>query len=522
MSRGAGLLAVLLEHRWYRKLAALILGTLAVAALPPFYVIPVLWLSLAGFLLFNWTAISWRQAVAEGWLFGLGWFGGGFYWIGHAFLVDAERYAALMPVAVIGMGAGMALYTALGAGLFHAVKRRFAHLDIGAVAVFAGIWTLLEWVRGWFLTGFPWNPLASVWGSLPEMMQSVALFGGLGLSFLTALIFAAPAVLSVRAGAELRRAALHLVAASVLLPVLWVGGAWRVGAASLLTHDGIVLRLVQPAIPQKQKWQPDLRRGHVIRQMAMSKRTPGPLGPPTHVIWAETNVPYVLEPNSPIPSSLAAVVPKGGALIFGAPRRDDQGRTFNSLFVIDQNGQVADTFDKYHLVPFGEYVPLRSILPMTKLTEGRGDFSAGPGPRTQHFDGLPPFAAIICYEVIFSGNVVDPAERPSWILNITNDGWFGPSTGPRQHLVQAKLRAIEEGLPVVRVANTGISAVIDPYGRVRNMIGLDEQGIVDAPLPVALDATLFSDYGQSTGILIAMLGIVTGVFGRRRRVPEAS
>lgn len=522
MSRDAGILAAVLENRWQRKLAALICGLLAVAALPPFYLIPTLWPALTGLFLLNWTAKGWRQAAVEGWLFGLGWFGGGFYWIGHAFLVDADRYAALMPVAVIGMGAGMAIYTALGSWIFYTVKRRIARLDLGVVALFAGIWTVLEWVRGWFLTGFPWNPLASVWGNLPEMMQSVALFGALGLSFLTALIFTAPAVLFGHQRTDMRRPAMQVLAASMLLPLLWAGGAWRVGTAGLLTREGIVLRLVQPAIPQKQKWQQDLRRGHVIRQMAMSKRTPGPLGAPTHVIWAETNVPYVLEPESPIPSSLAAIVPEGGALIFGAPRRDDQGRTFNSLFVIDRDGKVVDTFDKFHLVPFGEYVPLRSILPITKLTEGRGDFSAGPGPRTQHFEGLPPFAAIICYEVIFSGNVVDPTDRPAWILNITNDGWFGPSTGPRQHLVQAKLRAIEEGLPVVRVANTGISAVIDSYGRVRNMIGLDEQGIIDAPLPVSLEPTPFSDYGQSTGILIAMLGIVTGVVGRRRRVPGKS
>lgn len=522
MSQGAGFLASIFEHRWGRKLTALLFGVFAVAALPPFYVIPLLWPALAGLLLLNWTATSWRQAVFEGWLFGLGWFGGGFYWIGYAFLVDAERYAALMPVAVLGMGAGMALYTALGSGLFYALKRRAEILDLGLVAAFAGIWTFMEWVRGWFLTGFPWNPLASVWGNLPEMMQSVALMGSLGLSFLSVLIFAAPAVLYGRVPGERRRPALQLFAVSLLLPVLWAGGAWRVGMSSLLTHEGIVLRLVQPAIPQKLKWQSDLRRGHVIRQMAMSKRTPGPLGPPTHVIWAETNVPYVIEADSPIPSSLAAVVPDGGALIFGAPRRDREGRAYNSLFVIDRDGKIADTFDKFHLVPFGEYVPFRSILPFKKLTEGRGDFTPGPGPRTQRFEGLPPFAAVICYEVIFSGNVVDPAERPAWILNITNDGWFGPSSGPRQHLVQAKLRAIEEGLPVVRVANTGISAVIDPYGRVRNLIGLDEQGIIDAPLPVPLEATLFADYGQSTGLLITLLGIVTGVIGRQRRVPVMS
>jgi len=157
-------------------------------------------------------------------------------------------------------------------------------------------------------------------------------------------------------------------------------------------------------------------------------------------------------------------------------------------------------------------------LPFGKLTEGRGDFTAGPGPRTQHFKGLPPFAAIICYEVIFSANVVDPNDRPSWILNITNDAWFGPSTGPRQHLVQARFRAVEEGLPVVRVANTGISAVIDPYGRVRNYIGLDDQGIIDAPLPLPLAKTFFANYGQTTGLILVMLSILSAISGRLFRL----
>ncbi len=518
MSGDARTLVPAPEKHWYRKLLALALGALAVAALPPFYVFPVLWLSLPGFLLLNRSAATIRQAAVEGWFFGLGWFGGGLYWIGHAFLVDAERYAALMPVAVIGMAAGMGLYTALGAAAVHAISRRYDRLHPVHIAAFAGCWAMCEWLRSWMLTGFPWNPLASVWGNLPEMMQSVAWIGALGLGFLTAAVFTAPALLIGRRRAELQGLGLQVLAISVLLPLLWAFGAWRVDAAGLLTHDGIVLRLVQPAIPQKLKWQTDLRSQHVIRQMAMSKRTPGPLGAPTHVIWAETNVPFVLEPDSPIPSSLAAVVPKDGALIFGAPRRDKDGNAFNSLFVIDQDGKVADIFDKFHLVPFGEYVPLRGILPVNKLTEGRGDFSPGPGPRTQHFNGLPPFGAIICYEVIFSGNVVDPDDRPSWILNLTNDGWFGPSTGPRQHLVQAKLRAIEEGLPVVRVANTGISAVIDPYGRLRNSIGLDEQGIIDAPLPLPLPATFFANYGQSTSLFLALLGILVGVFGRRLRV----
>lgn len=517
MTEAAGFLGTILEKTWFRKLTALILGLLSVAALPPLYMIPVLWPAMAGFVVLIRTAASWRQAALEGWLFGIGWFGGGFYWIGHAFLVDAERYAFLMPFAVIGIALGMGIYTALTGAVFHAIVRKSQGFHVFLIPAFAGCWTLAEWLRGWVLTGFPWNPVSSVWGGLPEMMQSVAWIGSLGLSFLTVMIFAAPALLYGLSRAAMRRPALVVLGFSLLLPVLWAGGGWRVNAASLLTHDDIVLRLVQPAIPQARKWVSELRQQHVIRQMAMSKRTAGPLGPPTHVIWAETNVPYVLEPDSPIPAMLAPVVPPGGALVFGAPRRDDSGKAYNSLFVINDDGKVADVYDKFHLVPFGEYVPLRGILPFGKLTEGRGDFTSGPGPETQRTKGLAPFAANICYEIIFSGNVVNENDRPDWILNITNDGWFGPSTGPRQHLVQAKFRAIEEGLPVVRVANTGISAVIDPYGRVRNQIDLDEQGVIDAPLPLPLEKTFFANYGQTTGLIIAWVGILSALFGRFRR-----
>ena len=261
---------------------------------------------------------------------------------------------------------------------------------------------------------------------------------------------------------------------------MWGIGAYRLSAAGLLTRDDVVLRLVQPAIDQKLKWRPDLRQQHVLRQMAMSKRTAGPAVTPTDVIWAETNVPFLIEPGSEVPASLAAAVPKDGHLFFGAPRRDAAGRYFNSMFVIDDDGDVVASFDKFHLVPFGEYVPLRDWLPVEKLVAGRGDFTPGPGPQTIKVEGLPAFSPVICYEIIFSGNVVDSDNRPEWILNITNDAWFGPSSGPYQHLVQAQFRAIEEGLPVVRAANTGISAVIDPFGRVRNQLALEKQGVVDA------------------------------------------
>jgi len=512
-----GWLSDVLKCRRYRCLLAAALGLLAVAALPPLYVIPVLWPTFAGLAILIMTADKWHQAALEGWLFGLGWFGGGLYWIGYAFLVDAARYEALLPVAVIGVAAGMALYTALSMLLFYFIRNRIGSWIVILVPAFAACWTVGEWFRSWVLTGFPWNPLASVWGYSTVMMQSVAWIGSLGLSFLTAIVFVSPILLWESEKPSRRRAAIKMLSLCMILPLLWLAGTWRIEGSNLLTQKDIVLRLVQPAIPQALKWHPDLRQQHVLKQMAMSKRSQGPLGPPTHVIWAETNVPYLIVPGSSIPGSLAAAVPSKGTLIFGAPRRDQTGKAYNSLFVINDDGKIEAVYDKSHLVPFGEYVPLRSYLPFKKLTEGRGDFTKGPGPVTLHVKGLPPFAAIICYEVIFPGHVVDPADRPSWILNITNDAWFGPSTGPRQHLVQAQLRAVEEGLPVVRVANTGISAVIDAYGRIRNRIDLDEQGVVDALLPMPLEPTIFAEYGQSTCLLL-MLVIIIGSIMRAMAV----
>ncbi len=513
--------AALDARPWRRCAAAAVLGFLSALALPPFYILPLLWPGLAGLCLLIVSATSWRQAALIGWLFGVGWFAFGLYWIANAFLVDAERYGFLAPIAVIGMAVGMAIYLALVAAALWHLTKRYSLPAWGVVTSFASLWTLAEWLRGWLLTGFPWNPLSSIWAFSGEMLQGAALLGALGLSFITAFSFAAPVVLLAQSKDSRRPTKAFVMAALALVPLLWVGGWLRLAGADTVTRPDINLRIVQPSIPQADKWRPELRQGHVIRQMAMSKRRPGPAGTPTHVIWAETNVPFLLGPEPDIISSLAAAVPKDGHLIFGAPRRSDKGEVFNSLFVIDGQGDINATFDKFHLVPFGEYVPLRWLLPFGKLVESRGDFSPGPGPRTVKVDGLPPFSPVICYEIIFANDVIDQADRPEWILNITNDGWFGASTGPRQHLVQARLRAIEEGLPVVRAANSGISAVIDAYGRVRNSLGLGEQGIVDAPLPVAVARTPFALLGHWPAFLLIAAGLLVGVLpALRRRIAQ--
>ncbi len=507
---------------WRRRLLCLALGAGAGLAFAPVYAVPLLWPAFTVLALAAQGARRVRDAALDGWAFGVGFFAVGLYWIGYAFLVDGDRYAWMMPFAVAGMAAGMALYIALAAGLMRAVAGFAGIGRMSAPLVFACVWMIAEWLRGWLFTGFPWNPIASVWAFSPAMMQSAAWIGSPGLGFLTALAFAAPAAF-LGAGwrpdrsPSGRKGLAVFAAATAVLPVLALAGAWRLADADMTDRDGIMLRVVQANVQQKLKWVPELRRGHVVRQMAMSRRSPGPAGPPTHVIWPETAVPFVVSAGNDVSANLAAAVPKGGALIFGAPRRDAGGNFFNSAFAIDDDGRVHGTYDKFHLVPFGEYVPLRGILPIEKLTAGRGDFSSGPGLRALEAPGLPPFGVLICYEIIFPGQVVDPAARPGWLLNLTNDGWFGISAGPYQHLVQARFRAVEEGLPVVRAANTGISAVIDAYGRVRGRIGLGEQDVLDAPLPVALPPTVFAVMGATPAALAPLLILGVLVFLVRRR-----
>ncbi|HER26075.1 MAG TPA: apolipoprotein N-acyltransferase [Rhodospirillales bacterium] len=313
------------------------------------------------------------------------------------------------------------------------------------------------------------------------------------------------------------------VLAGVLLAGLWGIGLARLGAAPALgqnTVPGVVLRLVQPNIAQQDKWKPGLRVGNLKDQIAMSM-APAPGPSPTHVIWSETAATYYLSADYPVRRAIAQAVPKGGLILTGAPRITTAGekplKIWNSLYALDDRGDIVGTYDKSHLVPFGEYMPLRNITGLDKIVGKGTDFSPGPGVRTLRLPGLPPVSPLICYEVIFPGNVVDPEDRPEWMLNITNDAWYGTSTGPYQHFDAARFRAVEQGLPLVRVANTGISGVIDSYGRVVKQLNLGQKGSLDSALPKALTATVFSRYGNVLALLLMVAtGVLGMVMGRRR------
>ena len=373
-------------------------------------------------------------------------------------------------------------------------------------------------MRGTVLTGFPWNPIGNVWVVVLPVLQTASWLGVYGLSAVT--VFAA-AVVVMFAGRD-RRGWLWGASGLAAISVLAVAGAVRLPASPTGTVPGVFLRVVQPNIAQRDKWLPARRAHNYARHLQMS----GVRGADrvTHVIWPETAAPFSVSTDGQRRALMRKAVPPGGFLLTGSIRLETQNgrvsRVWNSLVAVDDKADVAAIYDKHHLVPFGEYMPFRNFLPFDKIAVGSLDFSAGPGPRTLHLPGLPAFSPLICYEVIFPGRVVDENDRPAWMLNITNDAWFGISAGPHQHLASAIMRAVEEGLPLVRAANTGISAVVDPYGRVVARLGLDRAGVLNSTLPIGVkERTLYSRFGNVLPGLLLFLMVFAAVFLRQIRTP---
>lgn len=504
---------------WRRLGVAALLGLVSSLAFAPLWALPLLLPAFTGLVWLLAGATRGRSAFAIGWAFGVGHFLGGLYWVGIAMTVDFARFWWFLPISVGGLALGLSLFLGLATWIAWASRTRgFARL-----LVLSGSWMLAEWLRSWVLTGFPWNQLGSVWAFAAWPIQFASLAGIYGLTLLTLLAAAAPALLGEPGLARRQRrgglaAAWGAMAAALLFGLLRLQGAPATGAE---TVEGVGLRLVQPSVEQTLKWRADLRSQHVERLIALTGEPQGAL-PITHVVWPETAVPFNLWQDDPLRRLLGEeVVPPGGLLLTGAPRYQQGVGSWNSLYAIDEAGSIAAVYDKAHLVPFGEYVPFRRFLGSLNITVTQGSFDAGPGPTTLGLPGLPPASPLICYEIIFSGAVTAAGgERPAWILNITNDAWFGRSSGPFQHYAQARLRAVEEGLPLVRSANNGVSAVLDPYGRALGELPLDAVGVLDLPLPRALDrATFYSTLGTSFVVCLLLLPAIVAAawaWGRRR------
>jgi apolipoprotein N-acyltransferase len=361
----------------------------------------------------------------------------------------------------------------------------------------------------------PWNLVGYVWsGGFPgalAMLQSVAWVGIYGLSFLTVLAASLPALLGVSSLSPLlpaRRAAPG-IAVLLLILVPATGGAIRL-ALLPSRSTGTWLRLVQPSIPQTLKWDPAAADANFHRLIELSSSAPE--HPLAAVLWPEAAATFLLERDTARRAAIAAVAPKNGYAITGALRANPPpapvSRLWNSIEAVDGAGAIRARYDKAHLVPFGEYNPLRAVLPFKKITPGSIDLSPGPGPHTITLPGLPAFSPTICYEAIFPGAVVDEHARPAWILNVTNDAWYGRSSGPYQHFAIARTRAIEEGLPLVRAANNGISGVIDAAGRVVARTRLDSVGFDDVALPAPLPTTIYATRGDWLFLAMLLLGLL--------------
>ena len=495
---------------WRRAGTAFLAGGLAAAALPPVFILPALLISFPIFLWLIEASRSWKQAFGDGWWFGFGHFIAGLYWIGFSLLVDANQYAWLYPFAVLCIPAVIALYTGI-----IAVLARLAPAGIARVIALASAWTMIEWARGLLFTGFPWNSIGIVWTATDATMQFAAIGGMYGLSFLTVLVSASPCVLA--RGRNSKRMILPALSL-MIVGLLWAGGTLRLTNAESGEVPGVTLRIVQPNIAQALKWHPDYRDRHLATFIRLSSAPSA--RPITHIIWPETAVPFIVASDTARRRVMASVIKNDGLLLTGAVRTTPRGfrpiRLWNSFHAINKNAEIVATYDKFHLVPFGEYVPFRRWIGLTKLTAGRTDFSAGPGPETIRVPGLPPFSPLICYEVIFPDKVKQANSSPGWLLNVTNDAWFGTSSGPYQHFAMARLRSVEQGLPLVRAANTGISAATDSYGRVTGRLGLNEQGVVDTGLPRRLSVlTLYSRFGDWPILIIAALSFLSMIFRRR-------
>jgi apolipoprotein N-acyltransferase len=494
---------------WRRYLSAFLLGVLAAAALPPFDLTPVLLVSFTGLV---WLADGnggFRHAFALGWSFGFGFFVAGLYWIAAALFVDIASFWWLVPFAVMGFPAGLAIFTGIACCVSYGLCRWLMLTGTARILALAVCWEGAEWLRGHVLTGFPWNLIGYAWaGAFPgalNVLQVTAAIGIYGLSFITVLAAALPA----RLGDFSQQRWYAAVAALLLIAIPAGWGFQRLAAGPPGDVPGVSLRLVQPSIPESLKNDPAQLLANFRRLYALSA-TPG-AEHATAILWPEDAAPPYLERDSSARKALAQIAPLDGYIISGTVRTDpapeQPTHVWNSLVAIDREAELRASYDKFHLVPFGEYVPLRAVLPMEKITPGAIDFSAGPGPRTITLPGLPPFSPLICYEAIFPDAVIDRAHRPEWLLNITNDAWYGFTSGPFQHLAIARVRAVEEGLPLVRVGNNGISAVFDPYGRVTGRLDLDVVGVLDRKLPQSLPEPPYSRFGDIP-VLTSMLLII--------------
>lgn len=498
---------------WRALGAGLVAGALAALAMPPLYWLPLAVVGVVVLVRLWDEAPTARIAALRAWFWGIGHFTVGCYWMAEAFFVPPADFAPLGPPAVLGLAMVLGAFPAAAAWGTKLMVRRWPYLGgrYRRLILLAVAWTAAEWLRGHVFTGFPWNPLAHVWAFATPLLQGASLIGVYGLGTFTFMILASPA-----AGWRASLASLGVVG------LAGIAGQQAIGS-SVPATGGPIVRIVQPNVPQADKWRPEGRARELQKLIDLSRRDG--FDRLAAVIWPETATPFIVQPESSGLPMLATAAPPGGYLLAGAARAgvDLNEGVWNSLLAIDSAGAIVATYDKVHLVPFGEYIPFHKEWPPLTGMIGRGSFEKGESFTTLTLPGLPGFSPLICYEALFPGEVTGPGARPAWLLNITNDAWFGVSSGPHQHLVSARLRSIEEGLPMIRAANTGVSAFIDAYGRILASLDMEREGVIDRAIPPAREETLYARWHDwILSVLLAILVSCVLLVGRKRKRVEAS
>ncbi len=528
---------IILYWGWKRNGLAFFVGLLLNLALPPFDFFAVgfvsfpvlLWLlegadsspSARGFL-------RAYPAAVIGWFFGFGYFLGGLWWLGNALLNAGDEFIWALPLAIFGLPAALALFFSIAA----IIARMLRGSGIGAAASLAFAIGITEWLRGFVLTGFPWNGVGLTIMPSPVLMQSASVFGIVGMNALAVLVFALPGCFALT-----RRVRWLGPALSVLL----LGAHTAFGFVTLRdapekvpAPDAKIARVVQPSIQQSEKWDEAERDRIFSIYLKMTAQLPEEGKPvPSLVIWPETAVPFIFTDRPDALAAIGEALKDGQILLAGTVRQEgtrengDELRYYNSIVAINSNGEIIDAADKVHLVPFGEYLPLGNTLRslgIDQIVTTPGGFSAGSRLHTFALPDLPSILPMICYEIIFPGALETTKTQPQLAVNVTNDAWYGRTPGPYQHFRLSQIRAVESGMPIIRSANNGVSGFIDSHGRISAALDLDVIGNLDMPIIQNNSRTLYSSDGTRTifftyCVLIALIGL-TNLLQRFRIGPS--
>lgn len=474
----------------HQKICAFILGWISILAFAPNFCIASAFFSFSGLMYLLLNTQGKKNLFKLGYSFGFAHFAFGFSWIGNALLIEADKFGWLYPITLIASGAFFGLFFAIPAVCTYFAKTRWKKW-----LVFSAVFVLFEWIRSFIFTGFPWNLLGYSLAFSNELIQMASIGGTYLLSLMAMLSYSLFGVVSKKS------LAVGLSAVVLFWIIIFGFGSWRIKSFSYEGSD-VVVRIVQPSIPQIMKWDRLTREQNFIEHVHLSNSVTSRV--PDLIVWGETASPFILDRDEYHREMLKPLLNKGSYLVTGMISFEDENfeRTiYNSMVVFDKNVKAVGYYHKTHLVPFGEFIPFREYLPdfIKPVANAIGEFGRGKGPQVLKFEGLPSFSGIICYEAIFPAEVVDKNNRPDFLINITNDGWYGNSSGPYQHWVATRLRAVEEGVQIVRAANNGISGLINARGEVVNHLDLNEKGFIDVNLN---KGNAYSTIYSNTGNLI--------------------